>query len=226
MKSFKFISFLSVLVLSVFFLETCKPDDDVNKTYGPYTLGEARDYIDFKPGSWWVYQNSKSGLYDTLVLKSISIRSQTFTGKNTVIKDMVAMLIYSTTTKYEYKYYSSGANPDAKPEYLKNVNFISLWHGKSKSGDYNGETVSFFYPFDKNHTANISMFESSLIHKDTTIVLPKYTIDSVVVFKCKDDACWDSYDTKYYWGKNIGLVKKERINNSESWDLVNYIILK
>jgi hypothetical protein len=70
------------------------------------------------------------------------------------------------------------------------------------------------------------MFESSLIHKDTTIVLPKYTIDSVVVFKCKDDACWDGFTVNYYWAKDVGLIRKENINKGESWDLVNYHIEK
>jgi hypothetical protein len=220
------ISFILLLAISAITLHCCKPDDEVGKTYGPYTLGEARDYIDFKPGSWWVYQNNKSGLYDTLVLKSISIRSQTFTGKNTVIKDMVNMLIYSTTTKYEYEYYTFGANPDLPAKSLAPPYSIDLRLGKSKAGDYNGETVTFFYPFDKNHKGNISMFESSLIHKDTTIVLPKYTIDSVVVFKCKDDACWDGFTVNYYWAKDVGLIRKENINKGESWDLVNYHIEK
>jgi hypothetical protein len=220
MKTFKLLFIL--LAISTLTLQNCKPDDEVDKTYGPYTLGEARDYLDFKPGSWWVYQNNKSGLYDTLVLKSISIRSQSFTGKNTVIKDMVNMLIYSTTTKYEYKYYSCGANPDAKKEYLTNANTICLIHGKSKPGDYQGETESFFYPFDSSYVGWYSHYKGV----DSTYNLKGVDYSMVRKFYIAHDYTWDNWWVNYYWAKDVGLIRRENIKLDESWDLINYRVEK
>ncbi len=220
------ISFILLLAITAFTLQNCKPDDEVGKTYGPYTLGEARDYLDFKPGSWWVYQNNKSGLYDTLVLKSISIRSQTFTGKNTVIKDMVNMLIYSTTTGYEYKYYTWGANPDLKKEDLEKANFISLILGKSKAGDYQGETVSFFYPFDSAVTSGTGSHTSYYKKFDSSYTLNGKTFFSIRKFYLDHDNTWDRWWVNYYWAKDVGLIKKENIKKEESWDLVNYNVEK
>jgi hypothetical protein len=226
MQLIKHIYILGILLLSVFFLNSCKPDDEVDKTYGPYTLGEARDYLDFKPGSWWVYQNNKSGLYDTLVLKSISIRSQSFTGKNTVIKDLINFKTYSISDGYEYTYYNLFApNPDLPSNLLSNP-YIEIANNKFRPNDFNAETVSFFYPFDKQHMGSISTFESRLIHIDTSINLPTLKVDNVVVFRCKNDACWNSATVKYYWGKDIGLIKKENIDKNESWELVNFNIEK
>jgi hypothetical protein len=220
------IFFILLIASLAITLQTCKPDDDVNKTYGPYTLGEARDYIDFKPGSWWVYQNNKSGLYDTLVLKSISIRSKTFTGKNTVIKDMVNMLIYSTTTKYEYEYYTFGANPDAKPEYLERANFISLIFGKSKAGDYQGETVPFFYPFDSSSTSGTGSHTCYYDGFYSSFNLKTKTYNYIQKFYLDQDNTWDRASVNYYWAKDVGLIKKENIKKGESWDLVNFNTMK
>ncbi len=220
------ISFILLLAISVITLHCCKPDDEVGKTYGPYTLGEARDYIDFKPGSWWVYQNNKSGLYDTLVLKSISIRSKTFTGKNTVIKDMVNMLIYSTTTKYEYEYYTGIANPDANIESLKRQNLISFVFGKSKQGDYQGESVSFFYPFDSTRTPGTGSSASYYKGHDSLYSLKGKTYSSIRKYYIENDNTWDRWPVNYFWAKDVGLIRKENINKGESWDLVSYHVEK
>ena len=225
MKTLKSISILSLLLLSIFFLETCKPEDEAGKTYGPYTLGEANDYLNFKPGSWWVYQHNKSGLYDTLVLKSISIRSQTFTGKNTVIKDMVNMLIYSTTTGYEYKYYTLPPNPDAKPEILKKI-FFQFRHGKSKPGDYQGETVSFYYPFDLTQSGGGSPGESKYEGIDSILLIKGYYFNNVRRFRQEYDGCFSNKTAKYYWAKDVGLIKMGIPNTNEFWELINFKILK
>lgn len=225
MKTFKFFLLFITLFAIVFTLETCKEEESY-KVYGPYTLGEGKDYLNFKPGSWWVYHHNWNGPYDTLMLKGISIRSRTFEGKNKITKEMVNMLIYSTTTKYEYEYYSSGANPNAIPKYLENVNFITLIHGKSKSGDYNGETISFFYPFDSNKRSSMGVGETTYIGMDSTLILNGIEFKDVRKFQQTQDPCWDGYTVIYYWAKNIGLIKKEKPKTGECWELINYHVEK
>jgi hypothetical protein len=221
MKLLVKISFILLLAFSAITLHSCKPDDEIGKTYGPYTFGEARNYIDFKPGSWWVYQNNKSGLFDTLVLKSISFSNKTFTGKNIIIKEMMNMLIYSATTKYEYKYYSGGANPDVNKESLSRQNLMTIIHGKSKPGDYNGETISFFFPFDSLSKRGLGVGETNYEGFQESISVKGKLYKNVRIFHQTQDPCLDGWTGKYYWAQDIGLIMKETVKK-ESWELVNY----
>lgn len=225
LKTLKTILYFSLLALSTFILQSCKPDD-IGKTYGPYTLGEAREYLDFKPGSWWVYQNNKSGLFDTLILKNISISTRRFEGKNILIKDMVGFLIYSTTTKYEYSYYTLTPNPDAKPEILERVKFIDIIHGKSKPGDYHGEAIPFFFPFDSTRKASLGVGETNFIGTDSIFVIKGNEFKKIRKFQQTQDPCWDGWTVKYYWAKDVGLIRKENVNKQDIWDLINFHVEK
>lgn len=221
-KSLKPLLLFIISVISAFTLQTCKPDDEVGKTFGPYTLGEGKDYLNFKSGSWWVYQHNKSGLYDTLILKNILISTRRFEGKNILIKDVVIFSIYSTTTKYMYDYYTLTPNPDAIPEILARVNSIDILHGKSKPGDYHGETISFFYPFDSLRESSLGVGVTTYLGMDTLVNMKGNKFKNVRKFQQTKDACWDGNTCKYYWAKDIGLIKKENIKKEESWELINW----
>ena len=136
------------------------------------------------------------------------------------------MLIYSTTTKYEYEYYTWGANPGAKKEALERAHYISLIHGKSKPGDYNGETISIFFPFDSLSKAGLGVGETSYEGYDSLKKINGNTFHYIQIFKQTKDACWDGFTVNYYWAKDVGLIRKENINKGESWDLVSYHVEK
>jgi hypothetical protein len=49
----------------------------------------------------------------------------------------------------------------------------------------------------------------------------------VLVFQIDGDGSWDSYPAKYYWAKNIGLIKREKLDTDkttllEGWELIDY----
>jgi len=53
--------------------------------------------------------------------------------------------------------------------------------------------------------------------------------NDVLVFQIAGDGSWDSYPTKYYWAKNVGLVKREKcdidkITLLDGWELIEYEI--
>jgi hypothetical protein len=138
---------------------------------------------------------------------------------------MVTMLIYSTTTKYEYKYYTGSANPDANIESLKRQNLISFVFGKSKLGDYQGESVSFFYPFDSTRTPGTGSSASYYKGHDSLYSLKGKTYYSVRKFYLENDNTWDRWSVNYYWAKGIGLIRKENTSKNESWELINFNII-
>jgi hypothetical protein len=49
----------------------CKPEPEPQKYLGNYPLGEVKDYLYFKPGSYWVYECDSTGELDSQVIRSI-----------------------------------------------------------------------------------------------------------------------------------------------------------
>lgn len=52
---------------------SCKPDPKPKeeKHYGPDYFGKLADYFMFKPGSYWIYENNRTGELDTCILNAI-----------------------------------------------------------------------------------------------------------------------------------------------------------
>lgn len=46
-----------------------------------FWLGEAKDYMYFKPGTWWVYKNTNTGMIDTIQVYSSSLDTFTVKGR-------------------------------------------------------------------------------------------------------------------------------------------------
>ena len=52
-------------------LGACKPEPEKQKYLGNYPLGEVKDYLYFKPGSYWVYECDSTLELDSQVMISI-----------------------------------------------------------------------------------------------------------------------------------------------------------
>ncbi len=52
-----------------------RPDE-----YSYFWLGEAKDYMYFRTGTWWVYKNTNTGLLDTISVISSSLDTSVIKG--------------------------------------------------------------------------------------------------------------------------------------------------
>jgi hypothetical protein len=69
-KRCKIFSFLIILFTSIF-ISNCGPEpiEPIKKVdIGFLPLGKVKDYVFFKPGTWWVYKNTRTGVLDTQVV--------------------------------------------------------------------------------------------------------------------------------------------------------------
>jgi hypothetical protein len=62
---------LCLLSSALLLLNACKPEPEPQKYLGNYPLGEVKDYLYFKPGSYWVYECDSTGELDSQVIRSI-----------------------------------------------------------------------------------------------------------------------------------------------------------
>ena len=88
------INYFGLFVIVLIFNSCCKSnkckcwdqwhvdtEDCTPHSYGSYPLGGAKDYLYFKPGSYWVYKSNISGELDTILTMSCDTFEITSTGK-------------------------------------------------------------------------------------------------------------------------------------------------
>lgn len=183
-------------------------------------------YAYFKPGSYWVYQDSISGIIDSVYLTYAN--NGTYTNGDEEVKkgyyrgtfNWFKCYAKSSYDHYEYmnwmdqSYQVNGGTPRVFRERLKSsgsgyeigtsiyLGFIDI--GKSY---YYYDVITYENYYNSyNNSIDTFYFTQKWFHK-------KSTID-------------DHQDTYYYIAKNIGIVRKEQLDSNRTWNLVRYNIVQ
>src|SRR5690606_22343723 len=102
MKKLYLLMFIGVLLLPVGCKKEPKPIPGV--TSFPQEL---KDLFYFQPGTWWIYEDSISGILDTITVESLDIDTLTYydaVDNIDGIYEVFELVSYSTHYKYFYKY--------------------------------------------------------------------------------------------------------------------------
>lgn len=230
---FKFISvtFIMIVLMGIIF-NSCKPEppDPPPTDLGFFGLGEAKDYIYFKPGTWWVYKNTRTGLRDSIVVYySLLDTLEQANNKWRFTNEVFSVRSKSLIDGYNYKLIQIEQTVESIDE-PKNFIIPTL----ERSNPYEGEIEPFYYPFDTWNDQD-GYF---LALKDTMMINGK-VYDDVAVFFIVRDAIEpvprNGKPAKYYWAKNYGLVQKDLFDSKflgdtstlyHSWKLINSNIVQ
>jgi hypothetical protein len=189
-------------------------------------LGEAKDYLYALPGSYWIYKNSSTGELDTqtcqgFLLDTVIERGTLNNTKHiTVEYERINRVIYSTFNKKEFEDETGFYNPNAiRP--LKTI--MSRYLGARSN-------LVFFNPFMVNEKIASAASYTKCVSFDSIMNINTNKFHMVVSFDIDIDfiASIGEPPTSsiYYWGKNVGLIKKfDRLKNI-SWELIDYQIIK
>jgi hypothetical protein len=229
-----------ILICLLVILESCCKDLDPSKdgcqcekpnvVNGPYYLGITKDYLYFKPGSWWVYKNNLSNETDSIVnllcdtsLKTIkeeypkAIYSSTFT--TLLIKQKSFLNNYTTT------YLCDKVSPDDYHFLLDKTTFFT---NKTRY------STPYIFPFQVGF-GYIETIPSKEINGKT--------FNDVLVFQVWSDESVQlptlpynfrpSAPTKYYWAKGVGLVMIEqtlyKVDTQSTivhkWEITNFNLI-
>ncbi len=211
-----------------------EPIEPIKKTeLGFLPLGEVKDYVFFKPGTWWVYKNTRTGEYDSILvtyslLDTIEQNSEWRHFTNEVF-DVESK---SLTNGYNYSLYVrvlSAEGPDFKWLCLPTL---------ERNNPYEGEIDPFYYPFDLIKNKNGDYEAYCLTVKDTMTINNKMYKD-IAVFYIKRDVIeplpHEGNAAKFYWAKNYGLVRKDLFDSKfqgdtsilyHSWQIINSNIIQ
>ena len=203
------------------------------KEFYTFRMTEVKDYVWFKPGTYWIYKNTKNNLLDTVTCTSFYYDSVTIKGTYDYSKhitlnyDRLEITSYSSHYKWTYRDWSGNTTPDDK--YFKNNRFVMERTCPS------GLLIPFFYPFDIKGYSGTGSSSTQLISVEEVINMQNKTFNKVAVFDIDSDDIWHHDTTsqiiryprtKYYWAQNVGLIKRENVSENYSWELIDYNIVK
>jgi hypothetical protein len=235
LETMKTIRLFLLILIAQFVFQSCVDDDippsgNEGVVFGPHYLNEAKDYIHFKRGTWWVYENSNTGQRDSVAVLSSSLDTITYIGGgNKVIKEQTRYEAYSFRDKYKYLYYLPlSPTPSI---YSKSKPYEPNWSyrlSKHKQGDVTGNYI-FSYPFEVNELGDMRL---DTIYQSYSLRGNEYK--DVLVYWIKRDASFPTVDgpnhngvkARYLYAPNVGIIYKEDLSNNKHWELVKSHIIQ
>jgi hypothetical protein len=211
-------------------LNACVEDPPPPEDLGFFPLEEIRDYLYFQQGTYWVYKGMTDERLDTVVL--IASQIDTFARGNELRKFTYEELFFATISrllkeKYTYYFPVGGLRGNGT-----NWNYFYLVD--RKRAIYNENPEGYFFdgadnvfskPVERYNNGGDSSFRLG------TLQFHGRTFQDVLMFQLSSDGSQDSKLTRYYWAKNYGLIKRERINRDtrqvdEGWELYDGIFIQ
>lgn len=223
LKKIHSIAFHILILIS---LSDCrkKYEDPPTENLGFISMGEAKDYLLFKPGTWWVYKNTYTNELDTMnlttsVLDTIQIenRNPPSTPRKRIYSfEYITFDIQSLRDSANYHTYLSGMDPDAEDFFIL-FEFVCQRNGGFYNIKHTGYSYAtqFSYPFytSEHKGASGAMF---IERKDSMVVMGKTYYD-IVSFSVNGGGSmpypnifiFDGGNSIYYWARYIGVIKME-----------------
>jgi len=209
------------IVICCFFLGCCKEKDKPLEQH--LIPAEMKAYWDFKPGSWWIYQDSATGAIDTVkVLENINgidtgyeIYSET-----NVIYEYLVIKTYNTGDGYYNNYTINTLAQFVDEPY---GNFVT--RTKYNTTNSLGTIRCFLYPL-------IVGYETSVGYgfiADTCII--RYKVDNFINFTCiyRIDNTFNiienEHNSRTYFSKNIGIIRYEVPYYNKVQKLIDYYLI-
>ena len=225
-----FCSALTLLLLGVSLTHTSCDGDDGKDPYelGPYYMGEWLWYVYFKEGSQWVYESSFEGetRYDTVVVTSSRIDTTLFddgeSGHWKVTKENFALEFSSSHQGFTI-------HKSSTPRLLDAVDTNSYSRFSMERIVWDEGSIRPFFRYTRNYKeawdgAGFTKFEGKL----EKLEIDARTYSDILVFYIESDGTWsfNGNPARYYWSKNIGLIKRENLRTGEEWHLVDYDVMQ
>ena len=234
MKSFRQICAL-LLIASVLIGYSCNnndADDDPLASAIPITLpGTLQPYMFFDLSSYWVYEEQTSGAIDSVyVTISVADRDTLYYSSGALhsIYDYAIIRAQSSLTGEVSEYRVMGSEMSYDSTVYPDTVFYVYRKDWTSTGDYNGQTIAMFYPFDQSYSV-VPYSQPGAItlpeEYDSLLVQGEYFYD-VKVFHDSQNSTEVNEETKFYFARNKGIIRKEKVTSGEVWDLVRYSIIQ
>lgn len=187
-------------------------------------LQDIKAYSYFKTGTYWIYKDSATSAEDSVYVYADTAYSYYNSGNpivaagNYMYYDCRAHSYYDT---YNYYY-------QIDMGYYGSEGSVGVKRIRTKPGDYVGETFLMSNRFEKGESVTLYTGTGTSYFKifyDSLSVMGKY-YKKVVKFNDTRNASEYESSTNFYIAKNIGIVRKEKLDTITTWNLIRYRIIQ
>ncbi|MBL7883182.1 MAG: hypothetical protein JNL69_03890 [Bacteroidia bacterium] len=190
----------------------------------PAPLEDLAAYSYFKKGTYWIYKDSVSGAEDSVYVNfdtaySYYQNNGLQAAGNYMFYFFAAHSFYDTYN-YEYKI-SMGY-------YSITTNGVGVERHRYKPGHYVGDTYLMHNRFVNGAFAGLYTGIGAtyfIKYYDSINILGHYYPKTAKFFDTKNESEYES-PTSFYISKHIGIVRKERVDTLQTWNLIRYHIIQ
>jgi hypothetical protein len=202
-------------------LASCNKYEDLPDRTPHYPPQEVKDYCYFLPGTYWLYQDSLTGIKDSVYV--ISAGEGLDTTYNSDGKLLGFYGWFTTITKssntgdtYEYNFNASWSTGNGHIVF------------RVRSGSNYGNTIGFLTPLMVGSAKN-SIYSDGII--TITGIYSNINVNSnlyhnIVEINDNKNSTEKNENTLFYYSKNIGIVKKKFMSSQQNWGLIKYNIIQ
>jgi hypothetical protein len=221
----KFLLHLLFLGLLCVGLSGCKhePPFDPATCGDAQTIEEMKQWVLFKPGTYWIYEEENTGYIDTVAV------TEYFDGLSSGGFAAFGCVMHSSFDGYDYDYWF---NDSYSGECISsNCGCRRVFCSKSIAGDFFGEGGVYVFPLYQGNYLGVGFGGGN----GGIMKVENYPIDVEISDEVYSDCVkyliensvqhgWT--DVFYSINKNIGVVKKEAYENGEVWNLIDHNIIQ
>ena len=208
MKHYLFLISIATLAIINSCKKECRKPEDVPVTK---IEQEMYDWIVFKPGSYWIYIDSISGVYDSVYVTNVLLDTSLFINEKKCVEqrnEQIHVFMKSYYQGWEIRLvgqYNAGV-----PNSINQIPGMASIFDQNHSGGDGGHSHYMYFPVLQG-TVGQWAFGWTFIRHDTIYseieVLGKTYQNVLRVHDNYNMAL--GYNTKFYHVKNIGVIRKE-----------------
>lgn len=219
--------YIVIFILSLLTVSSCKKDKTpaCGATTGASNCEDIQNikhFFYFKVGSWWVYEEETSGDLDTVYV--------TEAAHNPLNYDF-DVRVYSTYQDYYYHFwpeYASGA-PACNDDGPICQTCLTIKRSKYKPGNFIDEAkCMFFIPEEgqtsTNWTALYNNNKVSIQEVADSFSYSSFNYNRTITVHEEHTRMEDYQESLHFFSEDVGLIRKELIDSSKVWNLIDYYI--
>lgn len=216
MKNFTIILQIALILPPLFSMQSCKDDPRPQLFVDQMT----KDYVVFKAGSWWSYEELKSFANDTVTVEMISTKMSYIEDISTSEIENTRIEFYWSSFGTQNRTNSTGLGITADYNFDKNIGIVEEqypWFLFPNIVYIPFNDPGEFRPMWEYDTLRYEQFYDSLEVRGKMFYNVMELSSSLAVHAKKQKRIW--------WAKNVGRIQWENFGG-EIWQVTNYQVIQ
>ncbi len=207
-----------ILILGVILLSTCTHEKDIPVDCGDaQTIVEMKEWVFFKTGTYWIYEEQNTGALDTVTVIAHS------EGTSAGGFETFGTLMHSSFDDYNYDYWFNDSYSGKCPD--NTCICRRVFCSKYKTGNYFGEGGTFFFPIIVGNYIGVGFGggEGGISEIDAHIfdyMLNNELYLEVLRFYIENCVMENWNDAQYVLARDVGIVEKKSLESNTHWVLI------